>query len=679
MIKLGLFMIVKNESKIIKRCLESIREYIDFIVISDTGSTDKTVEYINDFLTLNKIPGKVYIDEWKNFGHNRTKSFINTQEWLKENNYNLQNTYLLTIDADMIIKVNPFEKDILKEKTSWNIRQINPIMTYYNKRIFCSNMKFKCIGVTHEYWGCDEKDTDDKMDDIYIQDIGDGGSKSDKFDRDIRLLTQGLIDEPENERYFFYLAQSYSDLGNKEEAINYYKKRINKGGWVEEVFISHLRLGDIYMDLKNYEKALFWWGLAYDYLPSRSETLFRIINYNRLKGKNNLALLYLNTALKIDYPKDQVLFIEHPVYEYKLIEELSISGFYTKYKLIGFIACDYLIMKRNIPEIVKKQCYNNLFFYIPKLTLNKIIDFDFKVDDPYISSSQSLYKTKLGFSGVIRTVNYSINNNFNYIIRDEYNNVKTKNYWIDIDKKGKVFKNYEIINLFDKKKRNSNIQGLEDIRLCKIGTEYNYKLIGLATSFEYGYNNHPSVCICSFEKDDLDKYIINKVVPTNYKNNEIQKNWAPFYENNKLYAIYSHEPLTIIEINIDNGNCSIVVEKKNNLYDLSNIRGSSSPIKLPNDHWLIIVHDLIFKDKRIYFHRFILYDKNWELKKISLPFYFEELFIEFCLSMSFDIKTEEITIFFSKLDNFSKMVNIKINDISWIPDNFNIWIKDILK
>ena len=45
-----------------------------------------------------------------------------------------------------------------------------------------------------------------QWDSIWIDDIGDGGSKGDKFERDIRLLKQGLEEEPNNGRYYFYLA-----------------------------------------------------------------------------------------------------------------------------------------------------------------------------------------------------------------------------------------------------------------------------------------------------------------------------------------------------------------------------------------------------------------------------------------------------------------------------------------
>ena len=57
-------------------------------------------------------------------------------------------------------------------------------------------------------------------------DIGDGGAKTDKFERDVRLLLKGLEDEPNNDRYTFYLANSYHDSGRFGEAINAYKKRI---------------------------------------------------------------------------------------------------------------------------------------------------------------------------------------------------------------------------------------------------------------------------------------------------------------------------------------------------------------------------------------------------------------------------------------------------------------------
>ena len=42
MVEISLCMIVKNEEKVLARCLDSIAGLMDEIIIVDTGSTDKT-------------------------------------------------------------------------------------------------------------------------------------------------------------------------------------------------------------------------------------------------------------------------------------------------------------------------------------------------------------------------------------------------------------------------------------------------------------------------------------------------------------------------------------------------------------------------------------------------------------------------------------------------------------
>ena len=57
MVTLCLNMIVKNESKVIIRALESVVNIIDCFVICDTGSTDNTVQLIKDFFSAHNISG----------------------------------------------------------------------------------------------------------------------------------------------------------------------------------------------------------------------------------------------------------------------------------------------------------------------------------------------------------------------------------------------------------------------------------------------------------------------------------------------------------------------------------------------------------------------------------------------------------------------------------------------
>ena len=90
--KICLNMIVKNESKIIKRCLESVLPFIDTWCIVDTGSTDGTQDIIKEF--LKDIPGILHEKPWINFGHNRNEALELARSW---------GDFILLTDADMVL------------------------------------------------------------------------------------------------------------------------------------------------------------------------------------------------------------------------------------------------------------------------------------------------------------------------------------------------------------------------------------------------------------------------------------------------------------------------------------------------------------------------------------------------------------------------------------------------
>jgi glycosyltransferase involved in cell wall biosynthesis len=92
-------MIVKNESKIITRLLQSVLHVIDSYCICDTGSTDDTVNIITHF--FQSLPGKIIHEPFRNFAYNR--------------NYALEkckgmSDYILLLDADMILETGNFDK-----------------------------------------------------------------------------------------------------------------------------------------------------------------------------------------------------------------------------------------------------------------------------------------------------------------------------------------------------------------------------------------------------------------------------------------------------------------------------------------------------------------------------------------------------------------------------------------
>ena len=295
--KICLNMIVKNESNIIKRLLSSVLPLIDTYCICDTGSTDNTIDIIKTFFDNVNIAGKIVEEPFRDFGYNRSFSLSQC--------HGMQNAdYILLLDADMVLEIDPrmsiieFKESLIKD--AYYLLQGNDKFHYKNIRIVKNNGKYKYWGVTHEYVVLPDNTSAYNISKsmLFIDDIGDGGAKTDKFIRDIKLLKQGLQDNPDNDRYTFYLANSYKDSGQFQSAIETYEKRIELKGWKQEVWYSYYSIGLCYKELDDMKNALYYWMEGYNYLPERIETLYEIMNYYRISKRYTLVDVFYNLAKK---------------------------------------------------------------------------------------------------------------------------------------------------------------------------------------------------------------------------------------------------------------------------------------------------------------------------------------------------------------------------------------------
>lgn len=84
MVYLSLCMIVKNEEKVLKRCLDSVKDIVDEIVIADTGSTDNTIKIASEYTE------HVYNFEW-------TDSFSDARNFAQSK---ARGKWILVLDAD---------------------------------------------------------------------------------------------------------------------------------------------------------------------------------------------------------------------------------------------------------------------------------------------------------------------------------------------------------------------------------------------------------------------------------------------------------------------------------------------------------------------------------------------------------------------------------------------------
>ena len=654
MVKIIFICMIKNEEKIIERCLQNALLVTDAICITDTGSTDNTCSKVEEiFKTLN-IPTKLYQDTWKNFGHNRSNSFNNTVDFCKELGWDLSTTYGLLLDGDMVLKPINFNKNILTAN-GYKIIQKNSSLEYYNTRLIKLGHSWRCMGVTHEYWDGSSTEALSK-DMIYIDDIGDGGAKHDKFDRDIRLLTQGLIDEPTNVRYVFYLAQSLKDTGKFKDAIKMYKKRISMGGWFEEVWYSHYMIGKCWLLLKNEEKFESWMNKAYKYRKERAETMYELTKYFREVGQQIKSYHYYTIGSKIPYPKSDLLFIENNVYEKYLFEyELSIIHYYVypNNRLDGLKQTINYLNKYTHNE---HSVYNNMDFYMFRiLDIGEKIELNQPNQGDYVPTSVALLKYNNEIIANVRYVNYKILANGTYMM--SLNNdlsishpVKTKNAIVKLDNNFETNSNLIFMteNIDSKLAKLTNILGLEDIRLFI----NNNQIKCIATSREFSTNSTNSIVIADYNLDT--NCIENGAIIKSPNPNECEKNWIPINDE----IIYKWYPLQIgkIENNILTINKSIDTP---NIF--KHVRGSSNVVEYNNEYW-VVVHGVKYTTPRKYYHLIVVLDKEYKINKYTVPFYFDTYKIEYCLGLL--IENNIIYMTASRNDSNPIVVKIRIKDIN---------------
>ena len=143
--KISVCLIVKDEEKVIARCLDCVKRFADEIVIVDTGSKDKTKEIAK------KYTDKIFDFEWQNdFSLARNFSFSKASK-----------DYIMWLDADDVIKEEEIEKIILlKKQMSADVYMLKyaiafdksgkSTFTYFRERILKRNKNFLWQGFVHE-------------------------------------------------------------------------------------------------------------------------------------------------------------------------------------------------------------------------------------------------------------------------------------------------------------------------------------------------------------------------------------------------------------------------------------------------------------------------------------------------------------------------------------------------
>ncbi len=303
-------MIVRNESRVIRRCLESVKPLIDAWVIVDTGSEDGTQEIIRE--TMKGIPGELHERPWVDFSHNRTEALELTQG---------KGEFALLIDADeSIVYEEGFVMPDLSE-AFYMIEVHLGLLSAYRELLINTSLGWYWEGVLHEQVRCKRELTSyGLIENAYNLSTMESSRNLDpqKFAKDAEVLEKGLLAEPNNSRYVFYLGHTYAAMGELEKALKYYERRTQMGEWHQELYHSLYRIGFLQEILRRpVEIVIASYQKAYQFMPMRAEPLFRIAYHYYIAGLFSEAKRIAKVGMTHPIPEAR--------YRFYLEEELYLS------------------------------------------------------------------------------------------------------------------------------------------------------------------------------------------------------------------------------------------------------------------------------------------------------------------------------------------------------------------
>lgn len=314
---ISLCMIVKNEEVHIARCLDSIADLVDEIIIVDTGSTDRTVEIAG------KYTSNVYSYPWKDdFSAARNESFSKATM-----------DYCMWMDADDILEDSqkgqflqlkqslPPDIDIVMMKYHTSFDEAgNPSFSYFRERWIRNCTQYRWIGAVHEVIPLNGR--------MIYADLAICHKKLNEGDPDRNLkiyqkmIADGKVLDPRQQYYYgreLYYHKQY------QEAVRIFEQfLLSPDGWAENKIEACSICASCYFQLGQEQSALntLLRSMSFD-LP-RAELCCEIGNYflehNLLKN----AIYWYETALHTPKNETSGGFILPDCYDYIPLLQLCV-------------------------------------------------------------------------------------------------------------------------------------------------------------------------------------------------------------------------------------------------------------------------------------------------------------------------------------------------------------------
>lgn len=317
MATISLCMIVKNEEKYLARCLDSIAELVEEIIIVDTGSTDRTMEIASHYTP--KIYSHLWTDDFSDArNHSFSKASMDYCMWMDaddvfektEEEKFLELKHSLSPDTDIVM---------MKYNTAFDEAGM-PSFSYFRERWIKNCSKYRWVGAVHEVIPPNGK--------IIYSDIAichkkmDAGNPDRNLNIYQKMLADGKTLDPRQQYYYgreLYYHQKY------KEAIPVFEQFLaSPEGWLENKIEACSICADCYYKLNQEQSALMTLlrSLSFD-LP-RAELCCKIGKHFLERGNYHSSIYWYETALHTTKNEYSGGFILPDCYDYIPLLQLCV-------------------------------------------------------------------------------------------------------------------------------------------------------------------------------------------------------------------------------------------------------------------------------------------------------------------------------------------------------------------
>lgn len=221
-----------------------------------------------------------------------------------------------------------------------------------------------------------------------------------------------------------------------------------------------------------------------------------------------------------------------------------------------------------------------------------------------------------------------------YVHPENDMHLRTWNWYCELDSEFNILRYNKIDTSDFPEKELWDFVGLEDARLFK----WNDKLYtsGVRRDLDTIGTGRMELCEIVVTENNVKEVSRVRIDPPNDPNSYCEKNWMPIIDKPYHYVKWT-SPTEVVKVDPNTGK-SETISTTNYVEFPRDLRGGSQVIKY-EDYYIAVTHEVEFLQSEVgrkdakYLHRFVVWDKDFNIFAYSKCFSFMDADVEFCVGL----------------------------------------------